>query len=298
MHRIDLFQTPVKIKLRETNVFNGAKLPLSYSQGMGMTIVKVRSEDGTLIAYERSGIGPPLILVHGTSADHTRWQVVLPLLEQNFTIYAVDRRGRGQSGDPAVYSLEREYEDIAAVVSSIREPVNLLGHSYGALICMEAALRVTNIFKLILYEPFVSIGRTIYTPSVRARIQALLDSGDREGALIVFFREIVEISDDQLEALRRAPEWASRLAAAHTILREFADEDYILDPRRFENLTVPTMLLQGGESPDYIKTATEMVHAALPNSRIVIMPGQQHIAMRTAPELFARLVTEFLMESG
>jgi pimeloyl-ACP methyl ester carboxylesterase len=265
---------------------------------MGMATVKVRSKDGTLIAYERIGTGPALVLVHGTSADHTRWQVVLPLLEQNFTIYAVDRRGRGQSGDSAVYSLEREYEDITAVVDSILEPVNLLGHSYGALICMEAALCVTNISKLILYEPYVSIGRTIYTPSVRARIQTLLDSGDREGALIVFFREIVEISDDQLEALRSAPEWAGRLAAAHTILREFAEEDYILDPRRFENLTVPTMLLQGGESPDYIKTATEMVHAALLNSRIVVMPGQQHIAMRTAPELFVRLVTEFLTGSG
>jgi pimeloyl-ACP methyl ester carboxylesterase len=211
--------------------------------------------------------------VHGTTADHTRWGYILPHLEQRFTVYAVDRRGRGQSGDSAVYSLEREYEDIAAIVDSIRGTVNLLGHSYGALICLEAALRVTNISKLILYEPSVSVGRTIYPPGVRARIQALLDSGDREGVLLVFFREIVGVPEDQLEALRNETAWAGRLAAAHTILREFADEDYILDPRRFENLNVPTMLLQGGESPDLVKTATEMVHAALPNSRIAVMPG-------------------------
>jgi len=105
---------------------------------------KVRSKDGTLIAYERSGKGPALVLVHGTTADHTRWAPVLPMLEQKFTVYAIDRRGRGQSGDSVVYSLEREYEDIATVVASIREPVNLLGHSYGALVCLEVALRVTN----------------------------------------------------------------------------------------------------------------------------------------------------------
>ena len=94
----------------------------------------IRSKDGTRIAYERSGAGPALVLVHGTTADHTRWAPVLPMLERIFTVYAVDRRGRGQSGDAADYSIEREYEDIAAVVSSIPGPVNLLGHSYGALI--------------------------------------------------------------------------------------------------------------------------------------------------------------------
>ncbi|MDY9926927.1 alpha/beta hydrolase [Methanosarcina sp.] len=266
-------------------------------EGAVMHMDKVRSKDGTLIAYERSGSGPALVLVHGTSADHTRWASVLPMLEQKFTIYTLDRRGRGQSGDSAVYSLEREYEDIAAVVSSIHEPVNLLGHSYGALICLEAALRVANLNKLILYEPSFRSDGLLYPPDIRARIQSLLDSGNRDEVLVVFFREVVGMPEDQIEALQNEPAWAGRLAAAHTILREFADEDYILDPQRFENLTVPTMLLQGSESPDYLKTATEILHAALPNSRVVVMPGQQHIAMRTAPEMFVRLVIEFLIGS-
>jgi pimeloyl-ACP methyl ester carboxylesterase len=85
---------------------------------------RVRSKDGTLIAYERSGTGPALVLVHGTTADQKRWASVLPMLEQQLTVYAVDRRGRGQSGDSAVYSIEREYEDIAAVVDSIQGAVN------------------------------------------------------------------------------------------------------------------------------------------------------------------------------
>lgn len=261
-----------------------------------MLMDKVRSKDGTLIAYEQSGTGPALVLVHGTSADHTRWGPIVPLLEKKFTVYAVDRRGRGQSGDAEVYSIEREYEDTATVVDSIRGPVNLLGHSYGALISLEAALIVTNLYKLILYEPYVSVARSLYPPSIRDRIQALIDSGDREEALQIFFHKVVEMPEEQIEALRNEPTWVARLEAAHTIPREFADEDYILNPQRFENLIVPTMLLQGGESPDALKEATKIVHAALQNSKIVVMPGQQHVAMRTAPEMFVRLVVEFLTE--
>jgi pimeloyl-ACP methyl ester carboxylesterase len=259
---------------------------------------KVRSKDGTLIAYERSGSGPALVLVHGTTADHTRWASVLPMLEQKFTVYAVDRRGRGQSGDSAAYSIEREYEDIAAVVGSIRGQVNLLGHSYGALCSLEAALRVTNLNKLILYEPAISIGLPLYPPGVRAKIQALLDSGDRAGVLLVFFREVVGMPENEVAALRKEPGWSVRLAAAHTIQRELADEDYILDPLRFKDLDVPAMLLQGAGSPYIFKAATEAIHAALPNSKIAVMPGQKHIAMSTAPEMFVHLVTEFLIGSN
>ena len=263
-----------------------------------MAVDTIRSNDGTRIAYERSGAGPVLVLVHGTTADRTRWQTVLPALEQTFTVYAVDRRGRGQSGDSADYSLEREYEDIAAVADSIREQVNLLGHSYGALISLEAALRVTNLNRLVCYEPAIPAGTTLYPPGARAKIQALLDSGDREGVLLAFYRDVVEIPEHQIAVMQKEPAWAARVATAHTVPREFADEDYLFEPSRFKNLDVPTMLLQGENSPQHLKAATEAVHAALPNSRIVVMPGQQHVAMSTAPELFVRLVTEFLMESG
>jgi pimeloyl-ACP methyl ester carboxylesterase len=90
----------------------------------------VQSKDGTLIAYGRSGKGPPLVLVYGTTADHTRWAPVLQPLEQRFTVIAIDRRGRGGSGDGAEYAIEREFEDVAAVADSLAEQVNLLGHSF------------------------------------------------------------------------------------------------------------------------------------------------------------------------
>src|SRR6266566_416390 len=144
----------------------------------------IRSTDGTPIAYQRSGQGSPLILVHGTTADHTRWAPILPNLEQHFTVYAVDRRGRGESGDTEQYAIEREFEDIVALINSIDDPVFLLGHSYGAICSLEAARRTTHVRKLVLYEPPIPTGTEIYPHEVVSRIQALLDAGDREGALI------------------------------------------------------------------------------------------------------------------
>lgn len=258
---------------------------------------KVRSKDGTFIAYERSGKGPGLVLVHGSTADHTRWAYVLPMLEKDFTVYAVDRRGRGQSGDSSVYAIEREFEDIAVVVDSIQGSVNLLGHSFGALCSLEASLLVKNLNKLILYEPYFPVGGlTLYPTGMRERIQTLLDSGDRESALLVLFRDVAQIPEDRIAIMQKEPVWKARLAAAHTIVRESAEEDYKFDASRFIGLNVPTLLLQGSESPETLRATTEAIYAALPDSKIAVMPGQHHIAMTTAPELFVQLVTEFLME--
>jgi len=91
-------------------------------------------------AFKKTGGGPPLVLVHGTTADHTRWNPVLPELEKHFTVYAMDRRGRGKSGDNDHYTLEREFEDVVAVVEAAGSDVNLLGHSFGALCAMDAAM--------------------------------------------------------------------------------------------------------------------------------------------------------------
>lgn len=113
----------------------------------------VRSKDGTAIAFQRSGAGSPLVLVHGAVSDHSRWMPILPPLEKQFTVYALDRRGRGGSGDTKLYAIEREFEDIAAVVDSIGGPVDLLAHSFGAFCALEAARLTSNIGRLILYEP-------------------------------------------------------------------------------------------------------------------------------------------------
>jgi pimeloyl-ACP methyl ester carboxylesterase len=114
---------------------------------------KVISKDGTPIAYHRSGKGAPLVLIHGTGASSERWKPILPALEKQFSIYAVDRRGRGASGDAHAYAMRREFEDVAAVVDSIGDRVHLLGHSFGAICSLEATLLTSHVHKVILYEP-------------------------------------------------------------------------------------------------------------------------------------------------
>lgn len=257
---------------------------------------KVISADGTSISFQRSGSGQALVLVHGTGADHTRWDPVLPSLGKHFTLYAVDRRGRGQSGDAPAYAMDRESVDIAAVVESIGGRVNLLGHSYGALCCLEAALCTGLIHKLILYEPPVITEGFFYPSGVLEHLRLLLNAGDREGVLNVFLHEIVGMPEDEVALLRSEPSWESRLAAAHTIFRELPEEGSIPDLQRFHSLSIPVLLLLGGDSPPALAAATKAVHAAIRNSRILVMPGQQHIAMNTAPELFVREVVKFLTE--
>lgn len=258
----------------------------------------VTSKDGTPIAFERSGVGPGLVLVHGTTADHTRWMPLLTELGKKFTVYAMDRRGRGGSGDNEPYSIEREYEDVAAVVDAAGPGVGLLGHSYGALCALEASLLTRNVAKLVLYEPpFPIDGEALYPPGTQEKFQALLEQGDREVLLVAFFRELVGMSDEEINLLRGDPSWQGRLAAAHTLVREFADGDYVFDPSRFRSLCAPTLLLVGGISPPALTRPSELVAAAVPNSRIVEMLGQGHAAMNTAPELFLKEVLGFLTTS-
>lgn len=254
------------------------------------------SEDGTPIGYWRTGVGPPLVLVHGTSADHTRWDPVLPALGEHFSVYAVDRRGRGESGDGADYSLEREVEDVVAVVDSIGTTVSLLGHSYGAICSLEASLRTDHVSRLILYEPPLPTSIKIFPPGALARIEALLEAGNHEEAVVVFLSEVVKMPPGELDLTREAPSWRARVATAYTLPREMrAAEGYTFDPTRFQEFGTQTLLLLGGESPPFLKAATEAAGAALPDGRIVVMPSQQHVAMHTAPELFTSLVFQFLM---
>jgi pimeloyl-ACP methyl ester carboxylesterase len=253
------------------------------------------SRDGTPIAFERQGSGPPLVLVHGTTGTGKRWAPVLPPLAERFTVYCVDRAGRGSSGEHAAYAMEREFEDVAAVVDSIGEPVRLLGHSFGAICALEAALRTKRLRKLVLYEPpMPTPGVEVFPPGSMARMQALLDAGDREAVLTVFFREVNGMPQAEFDKFRASPAWASRVALAHTLPREMrAVQSYRFEALRFAAMRVPTLLLMGGDSPAYFSAAIEAIAQALPDARTRVLPGQRHVAMDTAPQLFAREVLDF-----
>src|SRR5712691_13232919 len=124
---------------------------------------RFRSKDGTLLSYRRSGVGPPLLLVHGTGTDGTRWRPVLRLFEPQFTIFALDRRGHGASGDSAAYRLESEFDDINAMAEAIDDgPVDVVAHSYGGLCAMGAACHSLLVRRLVLYEPPLPISPGAY----------------------------------------------------------------------------------------------------------------------------------------
>ena len=257
----------------------------------------VRSRDGTTIAYERSGSGPPLVLVHGGVSDHTYWWAVLPALSARFTVYALDRRGRGQSGDAPEYGIDREAEDVAAIVDAIPGPVALLGHSYGGICALEAALRTENLRMLLLYEP--PLGLPI-PPGFIGRIEAALTAGDRDRVIELMMREVVGLSPDELSALRASQSWAALVSTAHTLPREVRTvERYRFDPARFRRLALPAVLLVGDESPEPLRVlGTDLARRAFPHAPVVGMPGVGHEAVETGPAVFADTVLACLAQAG
>ncbi len=257
---------------------------------------KVLSRDNTVIAYERVGDGPALLLVHGTGSDSSRWSLVLPQLAEHFTVYLVNRRGRGCSGDGEAYTIEREYEDIQAVAAAAGGPVDILGHSFGAACILGAAPRIANLRRLILYEP--PMLQEQYSPQreeILRRMDESLSAGDRETVVTILTHEMLRVPMPVLERMRSTPAWAVSVAAAHTIPRELrVSSAYGAVRDDLKILTVPTLFLSGSDSPETFKATMDVLCTLLPDSQIVVLPGQQHSAMLTAPELFAREVIRFL----
>jgi pimeloyl-ACP methyl ester carboxylesterase len=258
---------------------------------------KVQSADGTPIAYEMHGHGPPLVMVHGSSLDHTRWGPSVVRLAEHFTLFLMDRRGRGASGDSPVYSIEREFEDVAAVVDSVGQPVNLLGHSYGAVCSLEAARLTESIDKLVLYEPPLPTGEAgpLFGKHMPERLEELLQKGERDTLVELFLRGVVGCTSAEVQALRKSSTWKVRLQAAHTLPREVRmAESYRFDPARFSEVKLPTLFLLGTESPKYMRGSTIVAAAALQHSRVAVLEGQGHAAMTTAPDMFLGNVLAFL----
>jgi pimeloyl-ACP methyl ester carboxylesterase len=267
------------------------------------TMTRVASRDGTEIAVWTSGHGPPLVLVHGAVADHTRWRPLLPHLEPHVTVHAMDRRGRGASGDAPGYAIEREFEDVAAVVDAVADAsgsaADLYGHSFGGLCAFGGATLTAGIGRLVLYEgwPPADARARELPPGVGGRLDALLAEGNRDAVVETMFREVVLMPEAEITALRAQPAWPARVAAAPTIVRELrAIPQVPFDPGQAARIAVPTLLLTGSDSDDPFAADLATVAAALPDARIGVLDGQRHVADILAPELFARRLLAFLGE--
>lgn len=260
-------------------------------------LVNFYSADGVPIGCYRSGAGPALVAIHGTAADHTAWDLVAPRLARRFTVYAMDRRGRGASGDTAEYSLEREFDDVLAVVNGVGEPVHLYGHSFGGACAIEAAMRTPRLSSLTLYEGgYKPSGLRLMPDEFIAQLETLIVQGQREEALRLFMLRGAGVSPQELQILQRTPAWAGRVAAAHTIPRELrAFNEYKTDLERFKTISVPTLLLVGGQTEARRREMFLALSSIIPESQVRDLPGQGHAAHQTAPELLADTLTAFLL---
>lgn len=261
----------------------------------------VRSRDGTQIALFRSGDGPPLVLVHGATADHTAFRVVGPMLGVSFTVFAIDRRGRGASGDAdGSYSIEREFEDVAAVAETLAAasggPVDVFGHSYGGRCALGAALLTDAFRRVVSYEGAPTPPGSSYHPSgVADRLRARLAVEDRDGALATFLTEVVGMSAADLAAYQADPIWTVRAAAAGTILRELeAEADPAASLDRLAAVRQPVLQLLGGESIPVFRDATVALDSRLTDSRVVVIDGARHAAHHTHPDKVVAAVRTFL----
>jgi len=255
-----------------------------------------RSADGTVIAYERSGTGPPLVLVHGALGDHNAWFALVPLLAPHFTLYTIDRRGRGASGDTPPYAVEREVEDLIAVLDAIGEPTTLFGHSSGAVLSLAVARRTPSVQRLILYEPPIPVDeRSARAPEdVQERMGSLLAADQRDEVVRMVMRLTMQAPEAEIDAMQANPMWSYLTGLAHTCPYDMAIWAHPYAPHDLAAVHIPTLFLIGEVTLPWIKTSSETIAALLPKSRVAIMPGQDHMATVAAPQLVASEVLNFL----
>jgi len=245
----------------------------------------VDSADGTPIAYRVSGTGQPMLLVHGSATSSADWLFVRPLLEDRLTVVTMDRRGRGDSGDGPEYAIEREAEDVLAVLDAAGAQL-LVGHSYGALCSILAAERADDLRRLVLYEPPIAVrGDRL------GGLDELAAANELEPALEGFLR-VAGTSNEEFEAIRSSPAWPMLLDAMPTLPRELRAGAGWRHPRG--PIDVPTLFLLGAETRgDVYIDGLDELQAAFPEARRELLPGQRHVGHVFAADTFAELVASF-----
>jgi pimeloyl-ACP methyl ester carboxylesterase len=262
----------------------------------------VTSKDGTTIAYNQVGEGPALIIVTGalqyrvTDPEMTR---LAELLGRHFTVYNYDRRGRGDSSDTQPYAIQREIEDIEALIDRAGGMAFLFGHSSGAVLALKAAaqLGARKIAKLALYEPPFNTGSEEDKQSFALfseQITELLVAGKHDEALILFLQDMMP--PEMLEGMQQSSEWARMKATAPTIAYDNAVlEDGEIPTAIGQSVMIPTLILNGDSSPDFMQEAAHTLADVLPNSYSKTLQNQAH---GIASEVVAPVLMAFFNDEG
>jgi pimeloyl-ACP methyl ester carboxylesterase len=253
----------------------------------------VTSADGTDISVTVTGQGRPLVVSHGSLESAQFWQVLADALAPTLTTYAVDRRGHGASGDNPAFSIEREQEDISAVLELAGPDAMLLGHSYGGLVTLGVALNQPPA-ALILYEPPLPLDGPVGGTAIQLYEKAL-QQHDLDLALTVGLQHFVKMPDAVIDAMRQEPVWPALASMTPTWTREVrAIDDFGADLDRFAALDIPTLLIVGGFSPPWLTENSRRLQRVIPNADLVEIPGHAHVAHNTAPAEMAEAILAFV----
>jgi pimeloyl-ACP methyl ester carboxylesterase len=254
----------------------------------------VISKDGTRIAYDKMGHGQVVILVLGALNSRKSGTRLAKLLASQFTTITYDRRGRGQSTDTTPYSPLREVEDLSALIAAVGGPVCLYGHSSGAAVALEAAIKLRKqVKKIAIYEAPYALGSDTRNAAKKyyAALKKLLASGRKGDAVALFIRS-VGVSDKQIRALKGMAMWRGleRLAPTLAYDSQVLGEGHSLPAARLSRLTTQTLVMHGGAGAPSMRDAARAISEAIPKARLLTLEGQTH---GVSPKAIAPVLEEF-----
>lgn len=257
----------------------------------------VTSRDGTQIGFDKTGRGPALILTGGAFQDRSALAAHAALLLPHFTVYNYDRRGRGQSGDRPAYAVEREIEDIDALIHAAGGSALLFGGSSGAVLALDAAARGLAIPKLALYEPpfVVDDSRKPVPEAFVEQLKEMIASGRRGDAAEAFMTQGANVPVEVVAQMRHAPFWPATEAAVPTLIYDATIMNGTMSGKplpaaRWASVSMPTLVMDGGNSPAWAHNAVQALVNILPNAQRRTLPGQEHAV---TAEALAPVLEEF-----
>jgi pimeloyl-ACP methyl ester carboxylesterase len=253
---------------------------------------RVNSKDGTTIAFDRLGEGPPVVLVCGGSVDRRADAAIAQELSSDFTVFNYDRRGRGDSGDTPPYAIEREVEDLAAVIGAAGGEANVWGSSSGAVLAMIAAEQGAPLTRLAMWEPpFIPEGYPRPPEDQVEQYERMVAEGRRGDAVEFFMSKVVGMPPEFVEGARQQPFWADTEALAHTLAYDARImEDYRVPVERAAAITTPTVVIAGGADMPFMRETARQLADALPNGEARFLEGQGH---DVDPKVLAPVLKEF-----
>ena len=236
------------------------------------------SRDGTTIAFDRSGDGPPVILVCGQSTTRSSNAALAALLAPDFTVLNYDRRGRGDSGDTRPYAVQREVEDIDALIGEAGGSASVFGVSSGAALALEAAASGLAIDKLALWEPPFDAEEGRRPPrDLAQRYEEMIAEGRRGDVIEYFMANVVGLPPEFVAHAKTQPSWQRQEAIAHTFVYDtIVMGDGLLPVERAAAVAAPTLALAGGESFPFMRETAQKLADVMPDARARILEGQTH----------------------